>query len=38
MIDRLLASVEAAPDAQPFAGPDQAALEAMLAEMTGSAP
>jgi hypothetical protein len=28
----------AAPDAPPFAGPDQAALEAMLAEMTGSAP
>jgi flavorubredoxin len=38
MIERFVASLMAAPDAEPFAGPDQAALEAMLAEMTGSAP
>jgi flavorubredoxin len=38
MIDRMLASVAAAPAAQPFVGPDQAALEQMLAQMTqGSA-
>ena len=35
MTERLLASVEAAPTAQPFVGPDQAALEEMLAQMTG---
>jgi hypothetical protein len=35
MTQRLLASLEAAPTAQPFVGPDQAALEAMLAQMTG---
>jgi flavorubredoxin len=35
MMERLLACLEAAPTAQPFVGPDQAALEAMLAEMTG---
>ncbi len=34
MTDRLLASLAAAPGAQPFVGPDQAALEAMLKEMT----
>lgn len=38
MVDRLLASVQSAPDAAPFVGPDQAALEAMLAEMTGGGP
>jgi len=35
MTARLLASLEAAPAAQPFVGPDQAALEAMLVQMTG---
>ncbi len=35
MIERLLASLEAAPGAQPFVGPDQAALEQMLAQMAG---
>lgn len=34
MTDRLLASVAAAPAAQPFVGPDQAALEEMLKQMT----
>jgi len=34
MIDRLLASLEAAPGAQPFVGPNQAALEQMLQAMT----
>jgi len=39
MFDRLTASLLAAPDATPFLGPDQAALEAMLAEMLqGDAP
>ena len=39
MIDHLAASLLAAPDAAPFVGPDQAALEAMLAEMLqGDAP
>jgi flavorubredoxin len=39
MIDRLAANLEAAPDATPFVGPDQAALEAMMAEMQqGGAP
>jgi hypothetical protein len=35
MIERVLASLEAVPAAQPFIGPDQAALEQMLAQMTG---
>jgi glyoxylase-like metal-dependent hydrolase (beta-lactamase superfamily II) len=35
MTERLLASLEAAPTAQPFVGPDQAALEEMLVQMTG---
>jgi flavorubredoxin len=35
MTQRLLASLAAAPAAQPFVGPDQAALEEMLAQMTG---
>jgi flavorubredoxin len=34
MIERLLGSLEAAPTVQPFVGPDQAALEQMLARMT----
>ena len=34
MLDRLLAALEAVPSAQPFAAPDQAALEQMLAELT----
>ena len=34
-LDRLLANLEAVPAATPFVGPDQAALEQMLAEMTG---
>ncbi len=34
MTDRMLGSLEAAPAAQPFIGPDQAALEQMLAQMT----
>jgi flavorubredoxin len=34
MTDRLLASLAAAPRAQPFVGPDQAALEQMLKGMT----
>jgi len=34
MTDQLLASLADAPSAQPFVGPDQAALEAMLKEMT----
>ena len=33
-MDRLLASLAAAPGAQPFVGPDQVALEQMLKEMT----
>ncbi len=37
MTGRLLASLEAVPTAQPFVGPDQAALEQMLAQMTGGA-
>jgi flavorubredoxin len=36
MIEELLENLEAAPEAQPFVGPDQKALEAMLAEMTGA--
>lgn len=38
MLERLLASLEAAPGATPFVGPDQSALEQMLAQMTGGAP
>ena len=34
MTDRLLASLAEAPRAEPFVGPDQAALEKMLQEMT----
>ena len=34
MIERLLASLSAAPTAQPFVGPNQAALEQMLKKMT----
>lgn len=34
MTERLLASLSAAPSAQPFVGPDQAALEQMLKQMT----
>lgn len=37
MTERLLASLAAAPTAQPFVGPDQAALQQMLKEMTASA-
>jgi flavorubredoxin len=37
MTDRLLASLAAAPAAQPFVGPDQAALEQMLKQMTEAA-
>jgi hypothetical protein len=35
MTDQLLASLAAAPTSQPFTGPDQQALEQMLAQMTG---
>jgi flavorubredoxin len=34
MTERLLASLAAAPNAQPFSAPDQAALEQMLKDMT----
>lgn len=34
LVDRLIESVASAPGAQPFSGPDQAALEQMLKEMT----
>jgi flavorubredoxin len=34
MIDQFLASLAAVPDAGPFVGPDQVALEQMLAQMT----
>jgi len=37
MLSQLVDSLEALPDAPPFVGPDQAALEQMLAEMTGAA-
>jgi flavorubredoxin len=37
MTEQLLASLAAAPAAQPFCGPDQAALEQMLKGMTGTA-
>jgi flavorubredoxin len=35
MIDQLIGSLTAAPSAEPFVGPDQTALEAMMAEMAG---
>lgn len=35
MLTQLVESLEVVPDAQPFTGPDQAALEGMLAAMTG---
>jgi hypothetical protein len=38
MTERLLASLEAALTAQPFVGPDQPALEQMLAQMTAGGP
>ena len=38
MTERLLASLAAVPSAQPFVGPDQAALEQMLAQMTAGGP
>ena len=38
IMERLLGSLEAVPGAQPFVGPDQAALEMMLAQMTAGAP
>ena len=38
MIEELLENLRAAPEAQPFVGPDQQALEAMLAQMTGAQP
>ena len=38
MLDRLIGSLEAAPTAQPFVGPDHAALQVMLAQMTEGAP
>jgi hypothetical protein len=34
MIDRFLATLAAVPDAARFVGPDQVALEKMLAQMT----
>ena len=37
LTERLLASLAAAPTAQPFVGPDQAALEQMLKQMTAVA-
>ena len=38
MTDTLLQALVDASQAEPFVGPNQAALEAMLAQMTGSAP
>ena len=35
-LDRLIANLETVPAATPFVGPDQAALEQMLAEMSGA--
>jgi flavorubredoxin len=35
MTDRLIASLDAVPEADPFNAPDQAGLEEMLAQMTG---
>jgi hypothetical protein len=37
MLPQLVASLEAVPDAPPFVGPDQAALEQMMAGMPGTA-
>ena len=37
MTEKLLTSLAEAPSAQPFVGPDQAALEQMLKEMTEGA-
>jgi hypothetical protein len=37
MTERMLASLAAAPATQPFVGPDQAALEQMLKQMTEAA-
>lgn len=36
MLDHLIKSLEAVPTAAPFVGPDQAALEAMLAQMSST--
>jgi hypothetical protein len=36
MTGKLLDNLATVPDAEPFIGPDQQALEAMLAEMTGA--
>ena len=38
MTAQLLSSLAAAPTAQPFVGPDQAALEQMLQQMTQAPP
>ena len=38
MVDQFVASLAAVPDAGPFVGPDQEALERMLAEMTAGPP
>jgi flavorubredoxin len=38
LVEPLLAALEEVPGAQPFVGPDQAALEQMLAQMTGDGP
>jgi hypothetical protein len=38
MTEDLLENLRAAPEAKPFVGPHQQALEAMLAEMTGAQP
>lgn len=38
MTDRLVASLAAVPEAAPFVGPDQPALEQLLAELMGMAP
>lgn len=38
MTDELLENLGSAPEAKPFIGPDQQALEAMLAEMTAAQP
>jgi len=36
LTDRMLKTISSVPDSQPFLGPNQPALEAMLASMTGS--
>lgn len=38
MVDRLVSSLATVPGADPFVGPDQPALEALLAEMMGATP